>query len=755
MPENELPQEVLHIDGVPPLAPDYVDRPVRPEVRARADARRERQRLERAAHNARLDAVEALQARCQIARRNRTLIYLEMLDLIAEMPALPSRQRRAVVAEIFGLGRAEAGRLIKVGQLEPGFRELMIEKAIAPELIEALLRSQDEIRNIALAEIERGETIEKADLSRLKRELEATTPKVIAAAKNRSLAASLIDPVRERLKDLKSSMREFAVLLEQVHRVGETAEGLGDLTDLVTETAVARLEEFENCFGKDRLMAAAEQKRSTEKALMYLSEDQYSERLKVSDALSECWSAEELQLTETHDALRKLALGNLMPPQEYDEDTDYYLSRYLLEAVAWYADYDLSEYSSFLDDITASSHRAHDASSCSIYDEPPLTSLELCAGAGGEAIGLHIAGFEPLGVFEQDKYALETLQHNFPFGPLFEGDLRDIDFTIYRGKIDLLAGGVPCQPFSNLGDQRRDADERDLFMDAVRIADEVRPRAIMLENVLGFRRREGKLYVAQIISELRKIGYSAKIFQVAAKDYGLAQARPRVVLVAFRDSGLIRAFKMPPTFPRWATTVGKALRDLMGANGWGGVGQWAEMADAIAPTLVGGSSRSGSQGFASKFQFDDWAKIGIDGTKLAVAAPAATDPETMIPRLTIEMGARLQGFPEGWEFQGSQRQQRRQIANAFPPVVAAAVGLAIRQSLTGRKAEFDTILDNLRFIPGRPQTKWWGDKYINSRLTLKAEELGLPTGIVPRNVPNPALRAMALRMKKAKDLEPA
>jgi DNA (cytosine-5)-methyltransferase 1 len=749
MPENELQQEVFHIEDVPPLAPEHVGRPVRPEVRARAEARLERQRLERAAHNERLDAVEALQARCQIARRKRTMVYLEMLDLIAELPALRSRQRRAVVAEIFGLGRAEAGRLIKIGQLEAGFRELMVEKAIAPELIEALLSSPDEIRDIALAEIERGETIEKSDLSKLKRELERATPKAVAALKNRSLAASLINPVRERLKDLKASMREFAVQLEQLHTVGEAAEDLVPRTELVVETAAARLAQFESCFGKDRLMAAADHKRSAEKALSNLSEDQFFERLEVAKELSDNWSAEELRLTETHDALRKLAAGILMPPHEYDEDTDYYLSRYLLEAVAWYADYDLIDYSAFLDNIRVSRYGAHDAAT-SYYDERPLTSLELCAGAGGEAIGLHAAGFEPLGVFEQDKYALETLQHNYPFGPLFAGDLREIDFEVYRGKVDLLAGGVPCQPFSNLGDQRRDGDERDLFMDAVRIAAEVQPRAIMLENVLGFRRREGKLYIAEIISELRKAGYSAEIFQVAAKDYGLAQARPRVVLVAFQDSSLMRAFKMPPTFPQWNTTVGEAVRDLMGANGWNGVGEWARKADKIAPTLVGGSSRSGSQGFASKFQFDDWARIGIDGTKLATDAPAANESETLMPRLTIGMGARLQGFPDGWEFQGSSRQQRRQVANAFPPVVAAAVGLAIRQSLTGRKADFESVLDNLRFVPGRQQKKWWGDKYINSRLTLKAEELGLPIGIVARNVPNPALQAMAHRY-----LEPA
>lgn len=740
MPENELLPEVLQIADAPPIAADHVGRVVRPEVQARAKARLERQRQENAAHKKRLDAVEALQSRCKMARVKRTSNYLEMLDLIAEMPALPPRQRLAIIAEIFGLGRAEAARLIKIGQLETSFRELMLEKAIAPDLIEALLRAPEDVREIAMDYITQGATVEKADLLRLKRELERDKPSVVASRKNRSLESSLVTPVRERLKGLKASMNAFAVLLQRLHRVGISENDLTALSELVITTAAGQLVDFENCFGKDRLIAAATEKRSAEQALSNLPWDRHAERLEISTRLADNWSYEELKLTETHDALRKLSAGDLMPEDEFDDETDYYLSRYLLESVSWFADHDLTEYSLELDNITSARNEDYQAYYGGVSQEyHPLTSLELCAGAGGEAIGLHFAGFEPLGVFEADDNAINTLKQNYPFGPLFHGDLREVDFGVYRGKIDLLAGGVPCQPFSSLGNQQRDADERDLFMDAVKIAAAVQPRAVMLENVQGFGRRAGKLYVAEIMSELRKAGYSAKIFNVAARDYGLAQNRPRVVLVAFRDSALMRGFKMPPTFPEWNTTVGKALHDLMAANGWRGAEQWAKRAAKIAPTLVGGSSLSGSQGFSAKVRFGSWEELGIDPKKLSEEAPDANDNENISPRLTIAMGARLQGFPDGWQFQGSLRQQRRQVANAFPPIVAAAIGLAIRQSLTGQKAQFEADLSKLRFRPGaEPEEKWWGDVYINSRMTLRAEELGLPTGIVARNIPDPA-----------------
>jgi hypothetical protein len=181
MPDIKNQPEITDAIDVPPLAPDDLVAPVhddaQPALNAAAEERRARiaqaaaernarKAAERAEHEARLVAVEGLQVRCKGVRRKRTSNFLEMLDLIAEMPAFEKRRRRAIIAEIFGFGRAEANRLLKIGQLDPAFRELMLDQALAPELIEALLRAPENVREIALAQIEQGEVIEKSDLDR-------------------------------------------------------------------------------------------------------------------------------------------------------------------------------------------------------------------------------------------------------------------------------------------------------------------------------------------------------------------------------------------------------------------------------------------------------------------------------------------------------------------------------------------------------------------------------------------------------------
>ena len=109
----------------------------------------------------------------------------------------------------------------------------------------------------------------------------------------------------------------------------------------------------------------------------------------------------------------------------------------------------------------------------------------MCAGAGGQALGLEQAGFEHSAVVEIDNWCCETLRLNRPRWTVHEGDLNAFDARAYRG-IDLLAGGLPCPPFSVAGKQLGDKDERNLFPAALRIVDETRPKAIMIENVRGF-----------------------------------------------------------------------------------------------------------------------------------------------------------------------------------------------------------------------------------------------------------------------------
>lgn len=114
-----------------------------------------------------------------------------------------------------------------------------------------------------------------------------------------------------------------------------------------------------------------------------------------------------------------------------------------------------------------------------------FTSLEICAGAGGQALGLEKAGFEPVALVEIDKHPCNTLRENRPNWNVFECDIKEFDATPYKG-VDLLAGGVPCPPFSKAGKQLGENDERDLFPQALRLVEECQPKVVMLENVRGF-----------------------------------------------------------------------------------------------------------------------------------------------------------------------------------------------------------------------------------------------------------------------------
>src|SRR5690606_36945895 len=122
-----------------------------------------------------------------------------------------------------------------------------------------------------------------------------------------------------------------------------------------------------------------------------------------------------------------------------------------------------------------------------LHNSPPMsqfTSLEMCAGAGGQALGLEMAGFDHSVLIELEPPACATLRLNRPEWNVIEGDLREFDSRPYQG-VDLVAGGVPCPPFSKAGKQLGADDERDLFPEALRIVDECRPQAVMLENVRG------------------------------------------------------------------------------------------------------------------------------------------------------------------------------------------------------------------------------------------------------------------------------
>ncbi|MEV6245448.1 DNA (cytosine-5-)-methyltransferase [Streptomyces sp. NPDC051742] len=352
----------------------------------------------------------------------------------------------------------------------------------------------------------------------------------------------------------------------------------------------------------------------------------------------------------------------------------------------------------------------------------PLTSIEICAGAGGQAVGLHQAGFRHLALVEIDRHAAGTLELNvikkkrWGADVAAECDVLEMDVTKFRPALDLkkfnarmkrpiaekelglLAGGVPCPPFSVAGKQLGRDDERDLFPTMLDLVDELKPKAVMIENVAGLVKPRDKFYEyrEEIKQRLRDSGYVVCGWRLLeAADYGVPQLRPRAILVAIREDQY-RGFEWPaPRKER--VTVAAALepsmkRRFVEAGRPEGFHKWLDDASAgsVAPTLVGGSKKHGGADLGPTRAKRAWAALGVNGMGVAndeqdvnLDRDLGDLQKEIGPMLTVEQAAIIQGFPEKskWEFAGRKTARYRQVGNAFPPPVAEAVGRAIKEAL--------------------------------------------------------------------------
>lgn len=327
------------------------------------------------------------------------------------------------------------------------------------------------------------------------------------------------------------------------------------------------------------------------------------------------------------------------------------------------------------------------------------TDIELFAGAGGLALGLEQAGFNGLAYVEMNNDACSTLRMNRPDWNVIEGDVHDIDFTEYDGKVDLVSGGFPCQAFSMAGKRLGFGDIRGtLFAEVIRCASETHPKIIMMENVKGLLSHDGGRTFETIRHEVELAGYSLQWQILNASYYGVGQARERIIMIGIRNdlTGRIH-FEYPKPDDR-QTTLREALEGCPKSIGASYSeskrkvlelvppgGCWVDLPQDIAREYMKGSydSLGGKRGMARRLS---WDKPCLTLT----TSPSQKQTERCHPDetrpLTVREYARIQSFPDDWEFDGGIGSQYRQIGNAVPVEMARRIGEQIIKALNEANA---------------------------------------------------------------------
>lgn len=339
-----------------------------------------------------------------------------------------------------------------------------------------------------------------------------------------------------------------------------------------------------------------------------------------------------------------------------------------------------------------------DVTSNSNYTEPHhnYSVIELFAGAGGLAIGLEKAGLKCVALNDVDKWACQTLRENRPNWNVLEGDIKNFKFTDYKNKVDVVTGGFPCQAFSYAGKKLGLKDARGtLFYEFARVVKEVNPSICIGENVRGLLSHDKGKTLQGMISILDEIGYNVVPIKVLkAVDYKVPQKRERLILVGIRKDIDI-PFEYPKPYPK-TYTLKDALKkgelfdtDVPASNGAKypdykkkildmvpPKGYWRDLPLDIQKEYMGGSFYlgGGKTGMARR--------IGWDEPSLTLTcSPAQKQTERCHPDetrpFTIREYARIQTFPDDWNFCGSMAQQYKQIGNAVPVNLGKEIGYSV------------------------------------------------------------------------------
>lgn len=327
-----------------------------------------------------------------------------------------------------------------------------------------------------------------------------------------------------------------------------------------------------------------------------------------------------------------------------------------------------------------------------------FTSIELFAGGGGLALGMSKAGFHHILLNEFNKDACDTLRCNRPDWNVLEGDIHEVSFKKYKGKVDFLSGGFPCQAFSYAGNKAGFEDARGtLFFELARAVKETKPKVFMGENVKGLYTHDDGKTLKVIKSVIADLGYTLVEPRVLkAIMYQVPQKRERLILIAIRNDIADKVqFKWPDPYERIVTlrdafykgilynqdvpeSIGqsypqrkKEIMDMVPEGGF-----WKDLPDDIQREYMKGSyvMGGGKTGIARRLALDE-------PSLTLTCAPAMKQTERCHPiesrPLTVREYARIQTFPDEWEFKGKMMEQYKQIGNAVPVNLAYAIGRSL------------------------------------------------------------------------------
>ena len=328
-----------------------------------------------------------------------------------------------------------------------------------------------------------------------------------------------------------------------------------------------------------------------------------------------------------------------------------------------------------------------------------LTGIDIFSGPGGLTLGMKAAGVVPIMGVESNKDAVATYRTHTPDSDHRNTDIREIDFSPFMGKADIVFGGPPCQPFSLGGLRQGRQDDRDMVPQFIRVVNEVQPSAFVLENVPGLLTSRYTSYFAWLVRELEKAGFVVAYRVLLAADYGVPQNRKRVIVVGLRD----KTFRFPapthgvePLLPRVVSAsilsdvpIGKPAKspvvyapkiDLRPNPYHGHIyNGGGRPIDPAAPCQTIYASAGGN-----KTHWVDTenivpayhAHLKSGGAPRSGVVPGAR-------RLSVEESALIQTFPSDLEFQGSRSSQYTQVGDAVPPLLGQAIGEALINQLLG------------------------------------------------------------------------